>query len=128
MTQQQTMNNRMQTPLERLIADKNRVKALCEEQGKVLNDDINYVQANVGKLLLSSLSSVLFPTSAGKNKTSSDVVESSGDSFPISLIEMLPLAKSLLPIAWDIVKPILISWGIKRVSNLVLQVLSKKKA
>ena len=119
-------NNQTQTPLERLIADKNRVKQLCEEKGRDINDDIFYVQANAGTLLLSSLSSMLFPSSVGKKVASSGTIEGS-DNTQISLMEMLPLAKTLFPIAWDVAKPILISWGVKRISNLVVNVLFKKK-
>lgn len=63
------MNNR-QTPLEKLISDKERIQRQCKRQEQKLNEDFSYIQENAGSLLLSGLSSLLFPSnkSTTKNK------------------------------------------------------------
>lgn len=52
------MNNR-QTPLEKLISDKERIQRQCKRQEQKLNEDFSYIQENAGSLLLSGLSSLL---------------------------------------------------------------------
>lgn len=52
------MNNQ-QTPLEKLISDKERIQRQCKRQEQKLNEDFSYIQENAGSLLLSGLSSLL---------------------------------------------------------------------
>ena len=40
------MNNR-QTPLEKLISDKERIQRQCKRQEQKLNEDFSYIQENV---------------------------------------------------------------------------------
>ena len=49
------MNNQ-QTPLEKLISDKERIQRQCKRQEQKLNEDFSYIQENAGSLLLSGLS------------------------------------------------------------------------
>ena len=62
------MNNRQQTPLERLLADKIRLQEECRVQEQKLNNTLSYFQENAGSLLISGFSNLLFPTSKNKNK------------------------------------------------------------
>lgn len=62
------MNNR-QTPLEKLISDKERIQRQCKRQEQKLNEDFSYIQENAGSLLLSGLSSLLFPSNKSTTKT-----------------------------------------------------------
>ena len=48
------MNNQ-QTPLEKLISDKERIQRQCKRQEQKLNEDFSYIQENAGSLLLSGL-------------------------------------------------------------------------
>lgn len=61
------MNNR-QTPLEKLISDKERIQRQCKRQEQKLNEDFSYIQENAGSLLLSGLSSLLFPSNKSTTK------------------------------------------------------------
>lgn len=44
------MNNQ-QTPLEKLISDKERIQRQCKRQEQKLNEDFSYIQENAGSLL-----------------------------------------------------------------------------
>ena len=57
----QQINNNPQTPLEKLISDKRRIKRQCIIQKQKLNDDFSYIQEHAGSLLLSGVTSLLFP-------------------------------------------------------------------
>ena len=61
------MNNQ-QTPLEKLISDKERIQRQCKRQEQKLNEDFSYIQENAGSLLLSGLSSLLFPSNKSTTK------------------------------------------------------------
>lgn len=97
-----------------------------------MNEHVAYVQANAGSLLLSTLSSMLFkPSSTKETQTSPDSSEekTEGTSLAgnLSFADFLPLGKVLLPVAWDVAKPILISWGIKKAGTIVTGLFSRKK-
>ena len=67
MTMQQ-INNNPQTPLEKLISDKRRIKRQCIIQKQKLNDDFSYIQEHAGSLLLSGVTSLLFPNSKSEKR------------------------------------------------------------
>ena len=50
------------TPLEKLQANKQRLQTACDEQEKKINATFSYIQENAGSLLLSGVSSLLFPS------------------------------------------------------------------
>ena len=56
--------NKQQTPLEKLISDKNRLQERCRLKEQELNSDFTYIQENSASLLLSGITSLLF----GKSK------------------------------------------------------------
>ncbi len=62
------MNNQ-QTPLEKLISDKERIQRQCKRQEQKLNEDFSYIQENAGSLLLSGLSSLLAISQRQKQTT-----------------------------------------------------------
>ena len=76
MTMQQ-INNNPQTPLEKLISDKRRIKRQCIIQKQKLNDDFSYIQEHAGSLLLSGVTSLLFPNSKSEKKESIPTVSTS---------------------------------------------------
>ena len=61
------MNHPQQTPLEKLLADKQRIQQACLEQENKINKTFTYIQENAGSLLLSGLSSLLFPAKPESN-------------------------------------------------------------
>lgn len=98
----------------------------------MLNSDVAYIQANAGSLLLSFLSSSLFPSkgnaSSAENKNTvkheSELPASSGFSFA----GIMPVAKNMIPLVWDIARPIIVSWGIKHAVSTILNSILKKKS
>lgn len=121
------MNNQ-QTPLEKLISDKERIRKQCAIQEEKLNDDFNYIQNNAGKLLLSAFTAILFPNNKSENadKTSIQAVPAEPIQ-PIGLSDYISIAKGMMPVLWDVAKPLLITWGIKKVQHIFVNALFKKK-
>ncbi|MEG1545105.1 MAG: hypothetical protein RR382_11385 [Tannerellaceae bacterium] len=122
--------NTLQTPLEKLISDKKRIQEQCRIQEQMLNEDVTYIHDNAGSLLLSSLSSLFFP---GTNKTNAPTTSTSvaaTASQPIislGMADYLSVAKGLMPMAWNVAKPLLISWGIQKAQTWFINTLFRKK-
>ena len=55
------MNHPQQTPLEKLLADKQRIQQACLEQENKINKTFTYIQENAGSLLLSGFVIVIIP-------------------------------------------------------------------
>lgn len=125
------MNSKLQTPLEKLTAEKRRIWQETKEQEIKLNRQITYIQANAGSLFLSYLSSMLFSPNAKKTLPpptgTTDGETNEASSANISVADFIPFAKLLLPAVWEIAKPILISWSIKRAGAVVAGLFSRKK-
>lgn len=125
------MNSKPQTPLEKLTAEKIRIKKETKEQEIKLNQHVTYVQANAGSLFLSFFSSMLFNQS--DKKTSKALpADSNGEAKEpvttnLSFADFIPFTKLLIPAVWEISKPILISWSIKKASSVVTGLFSRKK-
>mgnify|MGYP000178748542 CR=1 FL=1 len=122
------MNNR-QTPLEKLISDKERIQRQCKRQEQKLNEDFSYIQENAGSLLLSGLS-LSFPeqlTSTDKNKRQEHSSRNGWTTLHRfrGSPDYLSIAKGMIPIAWDLAQPFIMTWGIKKAkkwfSNLLIQ-------
>jgi len=126
-------NSKPLTPLEKLTAEKTRIRLLVNEQEIKMNEHITYAQANAGSLFLSFLSSMLFTQSDRKasqaetNSPDGSTPASTPSSTPFSFADLLPLSKLLIPVAWDVAKPILLSWGIKRASAILAGLFTRKK-
>lgn len=112
-----------QTPIERLLADKQRIRQSCTEYEKRIGNSMTYIQENAGTLLLSGMSSILFPAKPSNKTTKSTVpVKASGESTasPLGISDFLSVGKTLLPIAWDVIQPIIVSWGIRTIKKKVI--------
>lgn len=125
------MNNQP-TPLEKLISDKQRIQEQCKVQEQKLNQDFSYIQENAGSLLLSGLSSLLFPANKSTTKTNTNEQTSASSTTGQPLISLgvgdyLSVAKGLLPLAWDLAQPFIMTWGIKKAKKLVTNLLFRKK-
>ena len=89
------MNNQ-QTPLEKLISDKERIQRQCKRQEQKLNEDFSYIQENAGSLLLSGLSSLLFPSNKSTTKTNDKntaPVTAGQPSIALGISDYLSIAK-----------------------------------
>lgn len=116
------MNPQQQTPFEKLLADKQRLRQSCSEHEKRIGASVAYIQENVGTLLLSGMSSLLFPAKPG-NKTAKATKTATPakptESTPLGMSDILSMGKALLPVAWDVIQPIIISWSIRTLKKKV---------
>lgn len=122
------MNNR-QTPLEKLISDKERIQRQCKRQEQKLNED-SLIYGDAGSLLLSGLSSLLFPSNKSTTKTNDKntaPVTAGQPSIALGISDYLSIAKGMIPIAWDLAQPFIMTWGIKKAKKWFSNLLFKKK-
>jgi hypothetical protein len=99
------------TPQKELIARKACLQKQCRIQEEKLGKDFSYMQEHGGSLLLSSLSRILFPGVKATEKTSLS------PATPSLLANYFSIAKELLPVAWEIIRPFLITWCIQRIKH-----------
>ena len=114
------MNNPQPTPLEKLISDRRRIQQECTIQE----------QENAGTLLLSGVSALLFPNTKTKSKgteSNQPVHTSEVPSMSLGFADYLSVAQGLLPVAWDVARPLLTAWGIQKVQAWIIKKLFKKK-
>ena len=112
------MNNQ-QTPLEKLISDKERIQRQCKRQEQKLNEDFSYI-----------LSSLLFPSNKSTTKTNDKntaPVTAGQPSIALGISDYLSIAKGMIPIAWDLAQPFIMTWGIKKAKKWFSNLLFKKK-
>lgn len=121
--------NKQQTPLEKLISDKNRLQERCRLKEQDLNSDFTYIQENSASLLLSGITSLLFGKSkqAPASERKALYTEGNEKAEMLGLSDIISIGKGMLPVVWDIVKPILISWGMRKAGKLFTNALFKKK-
>lgn len=122
----QKMNR--QTPLEKLISDKKQIEERCHLQKKILNSDFTYIQENSTALFFSGITSLIFhkskPTQGTTPSSASDKVQ---PLQPLGFSDIISIGKGMLPVLWDITKPLLISWGIKKAVFVFSRALLGKK-
>lgn len=125
----QQIKNNPQTPLEKLISDKDRIRQQCKSQEQKLNEDFCYIQDNASSLLLSGFSALLFPNTKSKKNESAEatVAETNQPATPLGFSDILNLAQSLLPLAWDVARPLLLTWGIRKAQSWFTHLVFKKK-
>ena len=124
----QQIQNKPLTPLEKLISDKERIRKQCVIQEQKLNDDFSYIQENAGSLLISGFSTLLFPNTKSKKTESTETATTASQPVtPIGFSDYLSIAQGLLPVAWDVVRPFLLTWGIRKAQSWFTNLLFKKK-
>ena len=121
--------NSQPTPLEKLISDKQRLSAKCKQQEQKLNEEFSYIQENAGSLLLSGLSAVLFSSPKQKSaaKEGKDTPTTKEPSVSLSVSDYFSIAKGMIPVAWEVVQPIIMTWGLNKAKNWFFNHLFKKK-
>lgn len=128
-----TLRHKPLTPVEKLLADKIDIERKCRAQKKKLSEDFAYIQDNASGLLLSGISSLLFPPRNSVPKGEKQVVLSGNETHdatknsPTSLSDYLTIGKSLLPVVWEIAQPLLFTWGISKAKSLLFGLFAKKK-
>lgn len=124
----QQIPNKPLTPLEKLISDKERIRKQCVIQEQKLNDDFSYIQENAGSLLISGFTTLLFPNTKSKKTESTETATTASQPVtPIGFSDYLSIAQGLLPVAWDVVRPFLLTWGIRKAQSWFTNLLFKKK-
>ena len=124
----QQIQNKPLTPLEKLISDKERIRKQCVIQEQKLNDDFSYIQENAGSLLISGFTTLLFPNTKSKKTESTETATTASlPVTPIGFSDYLSIAQGLLPVAWDVVRPFLLTWGIRKAQSWFTNLLFKKK-
>ncbi len=123
---QQTQTN-PQTPIEKLLSEKEQLRERCTLQQKKLNDDFLYVQKNAARLLLSGFTTLLFPDADRKKATQSSPATKVNNPSSTA-IDYTSIAKELIPVAWSVAKPVLLSWGIRKVQSWFVGFLCGKKS
>ena len=124
------MNHPQQTPLEKLLADKQRIQQACLEQENKINKTFTYIQENAGSLLLSGLSSLLFPAKPDKKgETAQGTVASAtpATTSPRGISDYLSVGKALVPLGWEIIQPLVVSWGIRTIRKKITNLFSPSK-
>ena len=124
----QQIQNKPLTPLEKLISDKERIRRQCVMQEQKLNEDFSYIQENAGSLLISGFTALLFPnTRSKKTDTPESAASPIQPATPIGFADYLSIAQGLIPVAWDVVRPFLLTWGIRKAQSWFTGLLFKKK-
>lgn len=124
------MNKELQTPLEKLISDRHRIQEECKMREQELNADFSYIQENAGSLLLSGVSALLFPNTRGKAKEAENDQPLQSPVMPAATLgfsDYLSVIRGLLPVAWDVARPLLTAWGIQKAQGWIIRKLFKKK-
>lgn len=124
------MNHPQQTPLEKLQADKLRIQQACLEQENKINKTFTYIQENAGSLLLSGLSSLLFPAKPqkkGETEPATAVKAAPTTASPLGLSDYLSVGKALMPLVWEVIQPLVVSWGIRTIRKKITNLFSSSK-
>ena len=126
---QATAEKKTMTPFELLIAEKADIKDKCRKQEEKLNEDFTYIRKNASGLLLSGLSSLFFSSGNNgvKDKKTSVSNSNAKKNVAYSISDYMNIAKGLLPVAWDVIQPIIITWSINKAKSLLWGLFSKKK-
>ena len=126
----QQRQNKLQTPLEKLISDKEHIRKQCVIQEQKLNDDLFYIQENAGSLLISGFTTLLFPNTKTKKTESTDPSASATSpaqaAIPIGFSDYLSIAQGLLPLL-GCSKTTLAYLGIRKAQKCYRPLFKKKK-
>ena len=134
LSRNQTIRNKPLSPIEILQSEKNVIEEKCRVQKKKLDDDFVYIKENVSSLLLSGVSTLLFPPKNASTKAGNQLAITSGADGQnatkgpaLSVSDYFTITKSLLPVAWEVIQPIIIAWGIKKAKSMLSGFFSGKK-
>ncbi len=126
--------SKRQTPKEKLLAEKERIRKECERLERGFNEDLIYIQENIGSIALSSVKSMIFPSSKQKEdkqhiatKGIAQNAVRGGIENTSERIDYLGIVKEMFPFAWDIAKPFIITWAVRKAQLLMRKAFSSKK-
>ena len=123
------MNNQ-QTPLEKLISDKERIQRQCKRQEQKLKR-ISLIYRRTPEVccypdyrLSFSLAISQRPKTNDKNTAP---VTAGQPSIALGISDYLSIAKGMIPIAWDLAQPFIMTWGSKKAKKWFSNLLFKKR-
>jgi len=128
-----TIPDKPLTPLEKLLANKSELQAKCRMREENLNVNFEYIRENSSGFFISGLSSLLFPSGRAKNKPPEQAVAVIGENKQapenslLSYDNLLSIGRSLVPLAWTIIQPLLIRWAINKAKSMILGLFTRKK-
>lgn len=128
MTQQ--INNKRLTPLEKLNFDKQRLLQESRNQEQKISEHFSYLQEHAGSLIFSGITSLLFPSSKSTAKKEESKPAHAPNALPavsLGAADYLSIAKGMLPLAWDLAQPLLLTWGIKKAKKWLTHLIFGKK-
>ncbi|WP_080904793.1 hypothetical protein [Parabacteroides sp. Marseille-P3160] len=121
---------RRQTPKEKLLAEKERLRLECERFEKGFSKDLSYIQENMGSIAFSSIRSLIFPSARPQKEigkgisqitTRREAETASGHTNYAGIIS------DLVPMAWNISKPFILTWSVRKAQSLIRNLLFSKK-
>ena len=121
-------NNRL-TPTDKLLADKIDLEEKCRLQEKKLNEDFNFIKDNATSLILSGISTLLFPSKTDQQTTPTSTygVKNAAKNPAISVSDYIAIARNLFPVAWGLIQPIIITWGLKKTKSYIFSFFSSRQ-
>jgi len=128
------IRNKPLTPIEKLHAEKNGIEEKCRIQEKKLDDDFVYIKDNASSLILSGISTLLFPpknTTKENGQQLAPSAETAGRNMSkspaLTLADYIAITKSMLPVVWGVLQPIIITWGIRKAKSVLSGLFSGKR-
>ena len=121
--------NKAPTPIERLIADKHDLEAQCSIRKKKLYADFEFIRDNSFSILLSGLSTILssYLRSRKKSKEQTLALAKGNQPRPLSSSNWMTVVHALTPLVWNIVKPLIVRWGINKAKAFLVSLFTDKK-
>ncbi|MDR1224732.1 MAG: hypothetical protein LBL07_17930 [Tannerella sp.] len=110
------------SPVEQLLADREKIKTRCREQEKKLSEDFAYIRENAPRVILSGISSLLFPSKNANNKTG-QTVPAGSSKVPLAAFDYIAITKML----WPVIRSMLITWSISKAKSFILGLIFEKK-
>jgi hypothetical protein len=127
--------NRKKKPsaIEELLHEKAQLKMLVKESEQNLNSDFAYIRENASSLLISGFTSLLFPSGKPEKEKGQPVLRSGGkikkrsSDKSLTIFDWITVGKGFVPVVWEIVQPLVLTWGINKAKNWIAAIFTKKK-
>jgi hypothetical protein len=120
-----------QNQLDKLLSRKALISRKIDIQEKKLGEEFLYVQKNAPRLMVSGLTSLIFPSDKPlikqKKLAGTDEINKWNNDKPLKFSDYVSIGKSLVPLTWEIVQPFVLAWGINTTKNILSKIFTKNK-
>jgi len=97
------------TPLQALTCEKMRLMKRCNQQEQLIGEHLGYIHQHAGRLLIKGVGSILFPATLPiKSEPTS---QQHGNK---NLSDYFDQLKGYMPMLWEVLRPLVITWGINK--------------